>query len=163
MSDSFPWQGWALDGVLEPHLNSAILQDNVFVQMLCSIQYRVVRAHADDAFYELQNPREQIQAYVFDGEHQNWFLWSSCLLLLGLVHVIIYNITNWIPLSLLNQNRKKGKKKGICVSAGIFFTWYIFILLTLSLSVPNLWFFSCPCSCSKDELGWVVWTKRWGC
>jgi len=39
--------------------------------MLCSIQYRVVRAHADDAFYELQNPREQIQAYVFDGEHQN--------------------------------------------------------------------------------------------
>jgi len=54
-----------------PHLNSPILQDNVFVQMLCSIQYRVVRAHADDAFYELQNPREQIQAYVFDGEHKN--------------------------------------------------------------------------------------------
>lgn len=43
------------------------LQDNVFVQLLCSIQYRIVRANADDAFYELQNPKEQIQAYVFDG------------------------------------------------------------------------------------------------
>lgn len=44
-----------------------MLQDNVFVQLLCSIQYRVVKENADDAFYELQNPREQIQAYVFDG------------------------------------------------------------------------------------------------
>ncbi|KAL9251512.1 Hypersensitive-induced response protein 4-like protein [Drosera capensis] len=42
------------------------LVDNVFVQLLCSIQYRVVRQNADDAFYELQNPKEQIQAYVFD-------------------------------------------------------------------------------------------------
>ena len=37
------------------------------MQLLCSIQYRVVRQNADDAFYELQNPKEQIQAYVFDG------------------------------------------------------------------------------------------------
>jgi len=37
------------------------------VQLLCSIQYRVVKENADDAFYELQNPQEQIQAYVFDG------------------------------------------------------------------------------------------------
>jgi len=37
------------------------------VQLVCSIQYRVVKASADDAFYELQNPKEQIQAYVFDG------------------------------------------------------------------------------------------------
>ena len=43
------------------------LQDNVFVSVVCSIQYRVVRQNADDAFYELQNPREQIQSYVFDG------------------------------------------------------------------------------------------------
>lgn len=43
------------------------LQDNVFVQLICSIQYRVVKMNADDAFYELQNPREQIQSYVFDG------------------------------------------------------------------------------------------------
>lgn len=41
-------------------------KDNVFVQLLCSIQYRTIRENADDAFYELQNPREQIQAYVFD-------------------------------------------------------------------------------------------------
>lgn len=41
-------------------------KDNVFVQLLCSIQYRILRQSADDAFYELQNPREQIQAYVFD-------------------------------------------------------------------------------------------------
>lgn len=41
-------------------------RDNVFVQLLCSIQYRILRENADDAFYELQSPREQIQAYVFD-------------------------------------------------------------------------------------------------
>ncbi|KAF3661982.1 Hypersensitive-induced response protein 1 [Capsicum annuum] len=34
--------------------------------MLCSIQYRVIRENADDAFYELDNPEEQIQSYVFD-------------------------------------------------------------------------------------------------
>lgn len=37
------------------------------MQLLCSIQYRIVKQNADDAFYELQNPKEQIQAYVFDG------------------------------------------------------------------------------------------------
>ncbi|KAL2651589.1 hypothetical protein R1flu_019717 [Riccia fluitans] len=41
-------------------------QDNVFVTLVCSIQYRIVRQNADDAFYELQNRREQIQSYVFD-------------------------------------------------------------------------------------------------
>lgn len=41
-------------------------KDNVFVTIVCSVQYRVVRQSADDAFYELQNPREQIQSYVFD-------------------------------------------------------------------------------------------------
>ncbi|KAL3693109.1 hypothetical protein R1sor_006760 [Riccia sorocarpa] len=41
-------------------------KDNVFVTLVCSIQYRVVRQNADDAFYELQNPKEQIQSYVFD-------------------------------------------------------------------------------------------------
>lgn len=49
-----------------------ILQDNVFVQLLCSIQYRIIKANADDAFYELQNPQEQIQAYVFDGYINNY-------------------------------------------------------------------------------------------
>jgi regulator of protease activity HflC (stomatin/prohibitin superfamily) len=41
-------------------------KDNVFVQLICTIQYRVVKENADDAFYELQNPQQQIQAYVFD-------------------------------------------------------------------------------------------------
>ncbi|CAI7787227.1 unnamed protein product [Closterium sp. NIES-54] len=41
-------------------------KDNVFVTVVCSVQYRVMKDHADDAFYELQNPREQIQSYVFD-------------------------------------------------------------------------------------------------
>ncbi|RVW22567.1 Hypersensitive-induced response protein 4 [Vitis vinifera] len=45
---------------------SLVRLDNVFVQMLCSIQYRVIKENADDAFYELQNPKEQIQAFVFD-------------------------------------------------------------------------------------------------
>lgn len=45
----------------------------MFVQLVCSIQYRVVKENADDAFYELQNPREQIQAYVFDGQHSALF------------------------------------------------------------------------------------------
>lgn len=39
--------------------------------MVCSVQYRAVRESADDAFYELSNPREQIQAYVFDGEERS--------------------------------------------------------------------------------------------
>ena len=51
-------------GALHLHLH---VQDNVFVQLLCSIHYRVIKENADDAFYELQNPQEQIQAYVFDG------------------------------------------------------------------------------------------------
>ena len=102
--------------------------------MLCSIQYRVVRAHVDDAFYELQNPREQIQAYVFDGEHQNWFSWSSWLLLLGLVHVIIHNVTDWIPLSLPNQNREKEKRKA-----------FVFLLVFSLHSSSYYWLLPCLC------------------
>ncbi|KAL6007965.1 hypothetical protein ACLOJK_033470, partial [Asimina triloba] len=48
------------------NLSSPLPQDNVFVQILCSIQYRIVKENADDAFYELQSPSDQIQAYVFD-------------------------------------------------------------------------------------------------
>ncbi|XP_024012599.1 hypersensitive-induced response protein 4 isoform X1 [Eutrema salsugineum] len=68
-----PLAGQWLAGVLSTRINSLDVKietktkDNVFVQLVCSIQYRVVKTSADDAFYELQNPREQIQAYVFDG------------------------------------------------------------------------------------------------
>lgn len=43
------------------------LQDNVFVNVVASIQYRALADKADDAFYKLSNTRAQIQAYVFDG------------------------------------------------------------------------------------------------
>jgi len=35
----------------------------MFVQLVCLIQYRVVKSSVDDAFYELQIPKEQILAY----------------------------------------------------------------------------------------------------
>jgi regulator of protease activity HflC (stomatin/prohibitin superfamily) len=43
------------------------IQDNVFVNVVASIQYRVVNEHAKEAFYKLSRPQAQIQAYVFDG------------------------------------------------------------------------------------------------
>ena len=46
---------------------SGYYQDNVFVNVVASIQYRVVNQHAKEAFYKLSRPQEQIQAYVFDG------------------------------------------------------------------------------------------------
>lgn len=67
-----PLAGQWLAGILSTRISSLDVRietktkDNVFVQILCSIQFRVVKENADDAFYELQNPREQIQAYVFD-------------------------------------------------------------------------------------------------
>lgn len=42
-------------------------QDNVFVTLVASIQYRALADKAADAFYKLSNTKEQIQAYVFDG------------------------------------------------------------------------------------------------
>ncbi|KAI4378120.1 hypothetical protein MLD38_015648 [Melastoma candidum] len=67
-----PLAGECLAGVLSTRVRSLDVRietktkDNVFVQLLCSIQYRVIKENADDAFYELHNPKEQIQAYVFD-------------------------------------------------------------------------------------------------
>ncbi|KAK1392830.1 Hypersensitive-induced response protein 4 [Heracleum sosnowskyi] len=67
-----PFAGEFIAGLLSTRINSLDVKietktkDNVFVQMICSIQYRVIKENADDAFYELQNPKEQIQAYVFD-------------------------------------------------------------------------------------------------
>ena len=43
------------------------LQDNVFVTVVASVQYRALAEKAADAFYKLSNTRAQIQAYVFDG------------------------------------------------------------------------------------------------
>jgi hypothetical protein len=43
------------------------LQDNVFVNVVASIQYRALAEKANDAFYKLSNTKNQIKAYVFDG------------------------------------------------------------------------------------------------
>lgn len=44
-----------------------MLQDNVFVTVVASVQYRALAEKASDAFYRLSNTRGQIQSYVFDG------------------------------------------------------------------------------------------------
>ncbi|MBL8122228.1 SPFH domain-containing protein [Candidatus Saccharibacteria bacterium] len=41
-------------------------KDNVFVFVIVSVQYFIPAEKAVDAFYRLQNPQEQITAYVFD-------------------------------------------------------------------------------------------------
>ncbi|XP_021761673.1 hypersensitive-induced response protein 1 [Chenopodium quinoa] len=41
-------------------------KDNVFVNVVASIQYRALADKASDAFYKLTNTRSQIQAYVYD-------------------------------------------------------------------------------------------------
>lgn len=41
-------------------------KDNVFVLVVVSVQYHVLGNKVLDAFYKLQNPQEQITAYVFD-------------------------------------------------------------------------------------------------
>ena len=42
-------------------------QDNVFVTIVTSIQYRALSDKDADAFYKLSNTKAQIQSYVFDG------------------------------------------------------------------------------------------------
>ena len=49
------------------NFSTFVIQDNVFVNVVASVQYRVLANQAGDAFYKLSNPRTQIQAYVFDG------------------------------------------------------------------------------------------------
>ncbi|KAL3697420.1 hypothetical protein R1sor_011496 [Riccia sorocarpa] len=41
-------------------------KDNVFVNIVASVQYRAIQEAAFDAYYKLTNPRSQIQSYVFD-------------------------------------------------------------------------------------------------
>ncbi|XP_062151239.1 hypersensitive-induced response protein 1 [Alnus glutinosa] len=41
-------------------------KDNVFVNVVASVQFRAIAEKASDAFYRLTNTREQIQSYVFD-------------------------------------------------------------------------------------------------
>ena len=41
-------------------------QDDVFVHLKISVQFLIRRDHVYDAFYKLQNPHEQITAFIFD-------------------------------------------------------------------------------------------------
>jgi regulator of protease activity HflC (stomatin/prohibitin superfamily) len=41
-------------------------KDNVFVRIMVTVQYQVIREAVFDAFYRLTNARSQITAYVFD-------------------------------------------------------------------------------------------------
>ncbi|CAN0875406.1 Hypersensitive-induced response protein-like protein 2 [Linum grandiflorum] len=45
---------------------AARCQDNVFVTVVASVQYRALSEKAPYAFYKLSNTRGQIQSYVFD-------------------------------------------------------------------------------------------------
>jgi len=41
-------------------------KDDVFVQLKISVQFQILREKVYDAFYKLQNPHEQITAFIFD-------------------------------------------------------------------------------------------------
>lgn len=41
-------------------------KDDVFVHLKISVQFLIQKDHAYDAFYKLQNPHEQITAFIFD-------------------------------------------------------------------------------------------------
>ncbi|KAJ4960708.1 hypothetical protein NE237_020618 [Protea cynaroides] len=67
---------WILGNKVAGHLSLRLQQldvrcetktkDDVFVNVVASIQYRALGNSASDAFYKLSNTRSQIQAYVFD-------------------------------------------------------------------------------------------------
>lgn len=42
-------------------------KDNVFVEMVFSVQYQVIEEQAYDAFYKLQDPLKQIESFVFNS------------------------------------------------------------------------------------------------
>ncbi|CAL5420299.1 unnamed protein product [Camellia sinensis] len=72
---------WCLGRKVAGHLTLRLQQldvrcetktkDNVFVNVVASIQYRALANKGSDAFYRLSNTRTQIQAYVFDGIDQS--------------------------------------------------------------------------------------------
>ncbi|CAA6671708.1 unnamed protein product [Spirodela intermedia] len=67
---------WFLGSQVAGHLSLRVQQldvrcetktkDDVFVNVVASVQYRALANQAGDAFYKLSNTRGQIQAYVFD-------------------------------------------------------------------------------------------------
>uniref|UniRef100_A0A0D9XCX2 Band 7 domain-containing protein n=1 Tax=Leersia perrieri TaxID=77586 RepID=A0A0D9XCX2_9ORYZ len=68
---------WCIGQQIAGHLSLRVKQldvrcetktkDNVFVNVVASVQYRALSDKASDAFYKLSNTKEQIQSYVFDA------------------------------------------------------------------------------------------------
>ncbi len=50
---------------LDVHIETKT-QDNVFVKITCAVQYGAMPSAIYDAFYRLESPSQQIQAFVFD-------------------------------------------------------------------------------------------------
>ncbi|XP_051148570.1 hypersensitive-induced response protein 1-like isoform X2 [Andrographis paniculata] len=68
-----PWCfGYQLAGLLSLRVQQLDVRcetktkDNVFVNVVASVQYQALAQHTVDAFYKLSNTNAQIQAYVFD-------------------------------------------------------------------------------------------------
>lgn len=90
-------------------------QDNVFVTVVASVQYRALSDKASDAFYKLSNTKQQVQAYVFDGKIQ-WVYQSFN-------YYYYYYFLSYLVLLLTYEHT-------LCV-----FTW---MLLVIRASVPKL-------------------------
>jgi regulator of protease activity HflC (stomatin/prohibitin superfamily) len=65
-----PWEGVAAKLSLKVHEMQVTVEtktvDDVFVKVLMAVQYQVIRDRAKEAYYELANPIQQIESYVFD-------------------------------------------------------------------------------------------------
>ncbi|GAQ79726.1 Helicase [Klebsormidium nitens] len=67
---------WVLGSTVAGYVNLRVQQldvrcetktkDNVFVHVVCSVQYHAIEDHAYEAFYKLTDPQAQIKSYVFD-------------------------------------------------------------------------------------------------
>ncbi|RLE33157.1 MAG: SPFH domain-containing protein [Acidobacteria bacterium] len=65
-----PWQSVAARMSLKVQEMQVTVEtktlDDVFVKLLIAVQYSVIPARAKEAYYELANPIQQIESYVFD-------------------------------------------------------------------------------------------------
>ena len=60
------------------------VQENVFVTVVASAQYRCHAESAEDAVYKLSNPTEYIKAYVYDGKKNSLAMIMFCNCMLNL-------------------------------------------------------------------------------
>jgi len=65
-----PWQSIAVKLSLKVQEMQVSVEtktgDDVFVKLLIAVQYQVIPTRAKEAYYELANPIQQIESYVFD-------------------------------------------------------------------------------------------------